>query len=276
MPEGPEVETIRLDLSEHLLGLSLEQVWLSGKKMRQTPVVSDFKPLFGVPVTSVNRKGKLLYFETAQHSGVFFHLGMSGRLHVNMPDDPTLSHTHFRGFFANGLELRLVDPRRFGGISVFLNSRQRDQELTRLGPDPLFLTSKDQAHLIKRIRSGHRNIKSILLDQSVMSGVGNIYASEALFGAGISPFLKGCELSVRQVTSLLKSTHDSLALAVKNRGTTFMSYQDAKGAKGQNLQHLKVFMKDQTPCPTCQEPIQKVLQNGRSTYFCAQCQRVNS
>ncbi len=274
MPEGPEVETIKVTLEPLLVGQTVTTVFTSGKSLRSPLIIQDLKLLCGKKITRVNRHGKLLWLLFGEKLNLLFRLGMTGKLIVEASDKIQAPHTHLvLSLQNNHREFRYVDTRRFGEILLCSDQTVLSGELKKMGPDPLSWTAQQQLIIAERINKSKRAIKEILLDQNILAGVGNIYASESLFDAHISPMKKGQELTTQQVKQLLKSILKILKIAVKNCGTSFSDYVDGQGEKGQNINYLKVFQRLGFACPNCQTKISKCTQGGRSTFYCAKCQK---
>lgn len=284
MPEGPEVETVRRSLVPLLLGRTLSRPRVSSKKLR-TPISRRHLLSFeGVVVTDLFRKGKLLGIATDRGGGLFVRLGMTGRLVVEPASQRPAPHTHVRFDVssvssvsgeagARALELRFVDPRRFGEVVPFMNDDDRDAELARLGPDGISLDDAGRAEVALRLRRTSRAVKDALLDQAIVAGVGNIYAAEALFKAGISPFVAAADLDDDATLRLVQAVEAVLQQGVNNRGTSFSDYVDADGKHGDNASQLLVFQREGEACRSCGTAIVRVVQGARSTFYCRVCQR---
>lgn len=273
MPEGPEVETIRRTLENEVRGQIIESIWRSAFALR-TPTDSEtFRFLNGDRIQTLSRTGKILLIETEQARGIFVQFGMSGKLQWTASDTELEKHTHLRIKLRDcDQELRFVDPRRFGDVKPFQSAAVRNQLLAQIGPDGIQLSKEQMRETAKRIRKCNRPIKTILLDQAMISGVGNIYACEALHLAKISPESLGSSLALREIESILSACKQVMNAAVLNKGTTFRSYVDGNGEKGGNQNHLRVFAKEKEPCPVCGKTIIRIVQSGRSTFYCKKCQ----
>jgi formamidopyrimidine-DNA glycosylase len=278
MPEGPEVETIRRSLHPLLVGRTVGAAWVSKKALRTRVPAKAFAPLAGRAITGTGRKGKLMWIDVDNGAGLFVRLGMSGKLTVGAPDADVAPHTHVRlplAATAGPLrELRYVDPRRFGEIVPFADATTKERELARMGPDAFALAGADKDDVVTRLRATERSLKDVLLDQSVLAGVGNIYAAEALYLARLSPFRTGKSLRGPDVARLLDAVAQVLKEAVGRRGTSFSNYVDGLGVPGENLGHLFVFQREGEPCRTCGRLVERATQGARSTFFCRTCQRV--
>jgi len=274
MPEGPEVETLRRSLGPLLVGRTLGAPFVSGLAMRErAPDTDGLRALTGRAVGALSRKGKLLVVHAGPDHGLFVHLGMSGRLVVEDASKPRAKHTHVVFPLDDGGELRFVDPRRFGEVRPFLHARALDDAWAALGPDPLALDDEGRfASVVDALGRTARSIKEALLDQHVVAGVGNIYVCEALFLAKVDPRARASDLSSEVRARVVRATMEAIALGIANGGTTLRDYVDALGREGRNQTALLVFQREGAPCPSCGAPVVRVVQGGRSTFFCEICQ----
>lgn len=274
MPEGPEVETVRRTLHPMVEGRRLGEAWVSDLALRRPVRATDFSGLVNQKIIGTGRHGKLLWLDVEKAGGIWVRLGMTGRLLVQRSTEEKHPHTHVVIPLDEGTEeLRYVDVRRFGEVVPYADTTLLQAERARMGPDPLTWNEDERVLVATKLKQTQRALKEALLDQSLIAGVGNIYASEALFEARISPFKKGQRASKAALLRLLDATEAVLRKAVKHRGTTFSDFVDSSGGEGQNLQHVAVFWRENEPCPSCLRPIEKAVQGGRSTYFCRKCQR---
>lgn len=274
MPEGPEVRTIAKTLKAELVGHSLGCVWQSGMRFRKSCPLDELKMLEGTTIDDVSSYGKVLFIESAQKPIVSAQLGMTGQLTIARQDAPVAKHTHLRWELNKSpFEIRYVDPRRFGLID-YCNEKKHSEILARLGPDPFLLKKPDYQKLIARMRASAREIKAVLLDQNVLVGVGNIYASESLFLSRIHPKTRALDISEAKYYALIDAVIEVLEMAYNNGGTTFSDFVDGTGKKGRNINYLQVFMRSGQPCHTCGHKIQSIKQSGRSSFFCAKCQEL--
>jgi formamidopyrimidine-DNA glycosylase len=273
VPEGPEVETVRRTLTPLLVGRVLGRPTVSRKALRTPTSSTKLRPLEGARVVSLGRHGKLLWIDVDGERGLLVRLGMTGRLVVEAGG--VKPHTHVRVPLGDGSELRYIDPRRFGEIVYFATPRMRDEARALMGPDALAFDDdpRGRAQAATNLRATRRSLKDALLDQSVLAGVGNIYAAEALFLARLSPFLRGIDLDATAAARLLDAVARVLASAVLHRGTSFSSYVDGSGKRGDNLAHVFVFQREGEPCRVCGSKIKRQVQGQRSTFFCHRCQR---
>jgi formamidopyrimidine-DNA glycosylase len=272
MPEGPEVKTVARTLANNLIGKRLGAFWHSEQKLRTKVDHEKIRKLEDRVVDNVDCYGKLLFIDVDKQPALLAQLGMTGQLSVVSRNAPVVAHTHVRWpLIDTDQELRYVDPRRFG-LFAPCDAREKETRISRLGPDPFTMDDKDAQNLAHAITRSTRCIKEILLDQSVLVGVGNIYASEALFLARINPLKRGDEVSSAKITELIAAICAVLHQAYENCGTTFSNYVDGNGEKGANQSFLKVFQRMDKPCPICMTPIKRIKQGGRSTFFCSRCQ----
>lgn len=271
MPELPEVETVRATLAPLLEGRTVLSTWRSRLNLHRQPPRAALleRALARQPVLAVLRRGKLLSVRTPV-GGVLCHLGMTGRLTVEPADAPVALHTHFRAALSDGHEWRLVDPRRFGMLHPFEGDPPADW--SALGPDP----TDPQAFTVEALRAAlkrtRRAVKLALLDQAVVAGLGNIYVAEALHISRIHPLRPAHALRDREFAPLHGAIVDVIAQGIRNRGTSLSDYVDARGERGGNQFHLRVYGRAGEPCPVCESAVRVVTQGQRSTFFCATCQ----
>jgi formamidopyrimidine-DNA glycosylase len=276
VPELPEVESVVRSLAPRLVGRRFDDLTL-GPHDITTPSGTPLRSLLaGRRIDQLTRRAKRILFRLDNETAFFIHLGMTGRLTLEHPDAPLKPHTHLTARFSvdathhnDLLELRFVDPRRFGEIRWL--DRQIDDPT--LGPEPL---EGDLAslvdHLHARLKSSTRCIKSALLDQSLIAGVGNIYADESLFSAGIHPLRPCKSISHDELTRLISELRLILDRAIASGGSSLRDYVDADGNPGA-YQHLhRVYARESEPCPRCQYPIARIVISTRSSHFCPVCQ----
>jgi formamidopyrimidine-DNA glycosylase len=274
MPELPEVETVARSLRPHLVGRTVGKLETSGLALR-APV--DKKRIaaacVGARVEGVRRIGKYLLVDLSRGDVLLAHLGMSGHFEVAGDDEPRAPHTHAVFFLDGGGQLRYVDARRFGVLRAYREKEiAGSPELSILGPDPL---SDDftVGYLESEMSRSRSDVKRFLLDQKKIAGLGNIYVSEALFAAKISPRRRCDRVKKPLVADLHRAIREILSASVARRGTTFRDYVDAEGARGGNQHHLAVYGREGEPCPSCKTAIRRLVQGARSTFYCARCQR---
>jgi formamidopyrimidine-DNA glycosylase len=278
MPELPEVETVRRHLERHLVGRTIVRAWTSGKKLRR-PIPRTLGPrLAGLAVLGVRRHGKFLLVDFAGGARLVAHLGMTGqfRFHATDPGPPAALpvHTHVLLTFEDGAALSYVDARRFG-LLVWL-APGADERLM-LGPpgrgvDPLAerLDGERLRGLYARTRGP---IKPALLDQARIAGIGHIYACEVLFRAAIAPTRRAHALSAPERETLAREIHAVLDHALEHRGTTISDFRDLDDRPGGYATALLVYDRVGEACGRCGDTIRRVVQAGRSTYYCPGCQK---
>lgn len=279
MPELPEVETVANGVHARVAGQRIARVWTSGKPQTfKTPESEIAQALTGSTIESVRRVGKTIVMTVQRKRSsteFLIHLGMTGRLLVSQPDVPIPPHTHAVLTLVDGREVRFVDPRRFGRLSIHhaLQKSERGEPLpTYTGPgrEPLTISPGD---FIALFRGRKTAIKAALLNQSLLHGVGNIYADESLFRAGIRPRRQAGRLTAEELLRLRKALMDVLRHAIRLGGSSVSDYVDADGVRGFfQLQH-KVYMRGGEPCLVCKTPIKRITLAGRGTHFCPTCQR---
>ncbi len=281
MPELPEVETIVRDLRPQLAGRRIESVQLTRdpairKRLVRYPNPTTFiHNLRGRTIRSVERRGKYLVMPL-DHDGerLVVHLGMTGHLRVWEPEETPVKHTHFRALLDSGLELRYDDPRQFGRLLLGTQDELVAGRAfpARLGPEPI-QGDLTEAEFDKIVKSRRRPIKSALLDQSFLAGVGNIYADEACFRAGIRPSRWTHRLTARERRALYSAIQEVLENGIAARGSSIINYVDAFGVRGGNQEKLLVYGRSGEPCVTCGTPLQGTRLAGRGTVYCRKCQR---
>jgi formamidopyrimidine-DNA glycosylase len=273
MPELPEVEITRRHLEAAMLGRSFSEVHVTHvRTARHNASPSEVEArLRGRKVTRVGRHGKFLEISLDDGQVMVVHLGMSGRWSVDGEAD--VPHTHFTAAMDDGSTVRFIDPRTFGFVAVYDEDDVVHSGLGRLGPDA-WADPPDAAALADRLSGRTAPIKALLLDQGPISGLGNIYADEALFRAGIHPLTPGGELSVADCASLLSATAEVLDAAIAHGGTTLddLAYLLPDGRAGENMTRLRVYGREGEACDQCGTPVERVVVRARSTHFCPTCQ----
>jgi len=274
MPELPEVETIARGVHERIAGERISSTWFSGKKEpMKSPVAAMAEALDGATIARVHRIGKHIVFDLARKGKTFaqwiVHLGMSGRLLVNDADVPQPPHTHAELNLSSRKLLRFVDPRRFGRLSV-VSFNKNEIGFTGPGSEPLTISGKEFATLFQ---GRNTSIKAALLNQSLLHGVGNIYADESLFRAKIRPPCRAGKLSQNQLATLRKALQNVLNEAIKLGGSSVSDYVDADGVEGFFQLRHRVYQRTGEPCLACKTPIKRITLAGRSTHFCTKCQK---
>ncbi len=273
MPELPEVETVRRALETGLEGLRVTDIHGRSVMMRR-PLDIEFiaSKIDGTTFATARRKGKYLLLDFEENGTLMVHLGMSGRLMLCETAEPLLDHTHLTLTLSDGRELRFVDPRRFG-FAHWLEPGEEDLDpsLAALGIEPLDPALEE---LIPPLFHARRSpVKSLILDQHLIAGVGNIYAAEALWRAGIRPTRKGSQTSIPRLRKLAIETREVIEEAVEQGGTTIRDYATPSGDFGYFAVKLRVYGKEGRPCPRCATNMKDTRIAGRTTVWCPNCQR---
>ncbi|KLU40698.1 MAG: bifunctional DNA-formamidopyrimidine glycosylase/DNA-(apurinic or apyrimidinic site) lyase [Limnochordia bacterium] len=277
MPELPEVETVRRTLEPYVLNRPICRVEVLYPRALQDTSPKEFsKALEGSSFVELRRRGKYLLFEVSTGLYMVVHLRMTGRLIVVSSNQvPIEKHTAAIFQFGEGSELRFVDQRKFGTINLLPPERLMDiRGLREMGPEPL--GDEFTPRYLARILKGRKApIKSVLLDQRRIAGLGNIYADEALFAAGIHPERPGGDLTLRETEELFHAVRSVLTDAVANQGTTFRDYRTGTGREGSFQNKLQVYGRKGEPCLRCGQALQHVRIGGRTSVFCPHCQGGN-
>ncbi|GAB4377119.1 MAG: DNA-formamidopyrimidine glycosylase [Calditrichia bacterium] len=267
MPELPEVETISRQIRANYLNKRIMEVEARPSRIFQNITAAEFaESLKGRILQAVKRFGKFMYWDLEDIFPVF-HLGISGVFLREKSDSRYPRHIHLTFRFDDRQALYFQDVRKFSKISLF-TSPPTFQEL---GVDPT--TTKFTLNKFKQLLNlKEKNIKTFLMDQSIIAGLGNIYVNEALHRAGISPFRVANQLNEREAEQLFHSIKEIITSAIQHFGTTYTAYRTVEGNSGENQYFLKVYQKHGEPCGRCGTPIRKVVQNSRSTFYCPNCQ----
>ncbi len=271
MPELPEVEVIRRGLAPLLVGRRFLGLEVGDKRLRQQSPPQELRRwVVGRRLEKLERRGKYLRFDLEGGVTLIIHLGMTGRLLAGPPPAPPLPHIHLVFEVEGGLNLYFQDVRRFGQVLVFPPGI-RPAPLDQVGPEP-FSPAVTASWLMARAQRRSRPIKNFLLDARVMAGIGNIYACEILFAAGLHPATPAGRLTLKEWDRVLRQTRRILKLAIAKGGTTVSDYLNSKGESGLFQLELKVYGRAGEPCGRCGTPIVRQVQAGRSTFFCSACQ----
>lgn len=274
MPELPEVETVANGVNARVRGQRITRVWTSGKpqtfKSSEAEIVET---LTGARIERVRRVGKTIVCDLRLPDGAsqfLVHLGMTGRLLVSVPEVPLPPHTHAVLTLGDGREIRFVDPRRFGRLSVMQCSDEQPEGYAGPGEEPTTIGAEEFARLF---RGRKLAIKAALLNQSILHGVGNIYADESLFRAGIRPRRHAGRLHRAELDRLHAALKQVLAQAIELGGSSVSDYVDADGVRGFFQLEHKVYGRAGQTCTVCGTPLKKIIVGGRTTVFCPGCQR---
>lgn len=271
MPELPEVETVRRSLNHLVKDKIIRDVDVFYDKMVRNVSVETFKKhLQDAPIKDIKRRGKYLLFDMGDYV-IVSHLRMEGRYFIKTLDQARDKHEHIIFYFRDGSTMRYHDTRKFGTFDlVKKGDLSTFKPLQSLGPEPM-----DEAltvpYLYRKLHHKTIAIKTALLDQKIIAGLGNIYVNEVLFLSKIHPETPCQHLKKKHIASIIDSSKRVLLQAIKDGGTTIRSYTSSLGVTGRFQQHLNVHM--QETCKVCDQPIQKIKVNGRGTYFCQRCQQ---
>lgn len=271
MPELPEVETTRRGIEPHLAGARVREVVVRRRDLRR-PVSENLSAIEGCCFTNIGRRSKYLLLGIDDGSTLLIHLGMSGSLRLVPPADPWKKHDHLAITLDNGRQLRFHDPRRFGLVLRLTGDPLRHSLLSGLGPEPLgdgFTPGWLATACAKRSAA----IKLAIMDARVVVGVGNIYASEALFRAGIDPRRSARRISKARLARLAAAIREVLEDSIREGGTTLRDFLHSDGEPGYFRQKLFVYERKGLPCRVCGAPIRHAVIGQRSTYWCPACQR---
>lgn len=270
MPELPEVETSRRGIAPWVLNQQVCGVVVRDRRLRW-PVPGDIdNELPGQVIRSLRRRAKYLLFETGAGTAML-HLGMSGSLRIIDSDEPAGKHDHVDIQFDSGKALRFRDPRRFGSLLWSRTPYEHDL-LRSLGPEPLS-DEFDGNYLRRKARGRRVSIKQFIMNGSVVVGVGNIYASEALFLARIHPRRRADRISAVRMSQLAEAIKSVLQSAIEAGGTTLRDFHGGDGEPGYFQQELNVYGRDDVPCPRCKRPVSVLVLGQRSTFYCKDCQK---
>lgn len=270
MPELPEVETTRRGIEPHLVGQQLAEVVLRCAKLRWPLERELVATLPGLTIRAVERRAKYLLLRL-DRGNLLLHLGMSGSLRVLPQPQPPGRHDHVDLIFTSGVVLRLHDPRKFGALLWCPGEPLQHRLLRALGPEPL--SDELNAHYLRKLASGRKQaVKPFIMSQQVIVGVGNIYASEALFRAGILPTAPAGSISLSRWQRLATAIKQVLNEAIEAGGTTLQDFTGGDGKPGYFKQQLQVYGRAGEPCTACHEQIRQIRLGQRSTYYCPRCQ----
>ncbi|MBP2099735.1 DNA-formamidopyrimidine glycosylase [Enterococcus rivorum] len=274
MPELPEVETVRKGLEKLVVGKKIEKVTILWPRIIERPEAELFaEKLLGQTIEKMERRGKFLIFKLTNYD-LISHLRMEGKYEINQSDEPIAKHTHVIFSFTDGSDLRYLDVRKFGRMVLVEKDQGANYKgILALGPEPIPSQFK-LAAFQKGLKKHHKAIKPLLLDQKLVTGLGNIYVDEALWEAKIHPEQPANTLKPKEVEELYYAIIDVLARAVEAGGTTIRTYLNALGEAGKFQISLHAYGQTDKPCERCGTPIKKIKVAQRGTHFCPKCQKV--
>jgi formamidopyrimidine-DNA glycosylase len=277
MPELPEVESLRRILARTAVGRTIVSARIGDKSLRRRVPIDFSASITGRRITNLSRRAKYLIVEFDGDDVLLLHLGMSGSLTHRRDGfrdgdfDPR--HDHLEFSLDDGTRLVYNDPRRFGMVRLLPRAELASTaELKGLGPEPL---SRDfnADFLASKARGRKAAIKNLIMDQRIVAGIGNIYAAEILFLAGVRPTRRAGRVTRAEIEKIVASTPIILRAAIGRAGTTFRSYRDSRGEPGRFAERLRVYGREGKPCYTCSTPIKNVVVGGRASFYCPKCQR---
>lgn len=270
MPELPEVETIRKGL-ENLCSRKITKIFRSNKKLRFESSL-DLQEIIGAKISEINRRARYLIINFSNKKSLILHLGMSGRVTVSK-DFEKLKHDHFACEFTDGTWLIFNDARRFGFVDLVETKNLKNHKmLSKLGPEPLS-DEFNFSYLKEKLQRKKMNIKTTMMDNEIVVGVGNIYINESLFDSGISPLRDANELTDSEIKKLIFSIKKIIAKAIDLGGSSISDYVTASGDLGNFQNSFKLYGRGGENCLHCKKLIQRIVQNGRSSFYCSTCQK---
>lgn len=271
MPELPEVETTCRGIAPHITGQQVSRVIVRDPRLRWRVPASLAKQLTGHTIQYVGRRAKYLLI-TTDIGSVIIHLGMSGSLRITDATAPAAAYEHVEFVFANGISLRLRDPRRFGAVLWTRTDPLQHKLLQHIGPEPLG-RDLNAEYLFRRSRKRTSSVKDFIMNSRIIAGVGNIYACEALFLAGIHPKRAAGNISLQRYQRLANAIKQVLRAAIRQGGTSLRDFTASDGKPGYFKQRLKVYGREAGRCHACGHTIRRITQGQRSSFYCPHCQR---
>lgn len=274
MPELPEVETVKETLKKIIIGKKIIDVKINYNKIIEYPEENVFKKeIINQTINDIKRRGKWLLFELNDYY-LLSHLRMEGKYFFKNSKDEHLKHEHIIFVFSDNTELRYLDSRKFGKMHLI-----KKDDLLNLRPlNELGLEPWDENLNINYLKEKYKNkkmpIKTVILDQSIVVGIGNIYADEILFLSNINPLKNAYLLSDSELKSIINNTKKVMEKSIKNGGTTIKSYESSEGVHGMNQNYLFVHSRENCKCKKCESMIIKIKVGGRGTYYCPNCQKL--
>ncbi|WP_029767978.1 bifunctional DNA-formamidopyrimidine glycosylase/DNA-(apurinic or apyrimidinic site) lyase [Haloglycomyces albus] len=276
MPELPEVETVRQGVARAFVGAEFAQVTVHHPRaVRKQAEGADYfsEVLKGASITGTGRRGKYLWLHLDNDQALICHLGMSGQLHVVTRPRSPHRHLRIRMSFRDERQLWFVDQRTFGGMELSETSDGLPDRVSHIAPD-VFDPAYSASQAIERLRAKNSDVKRVLLDQSWVSGIGNIYADEALWRSGVSPTRQGRDINSTKAKELLRHTTDVLSEAIAVGGTSFDElYVNVNGESGYFERSLSAYGREGLPCKRCDTRMRKKVIGGRASHYCPGCQR---
>ncbi len=276
MPELPEVEVVRKGLEPHLPGRMITAVRHDGKKLRTEVPYREMRSLLpGARIVALKRRAKYLIIEMDNHILLIIHLGMTGKLGLFETSHPAMAHDHLAWQLDNGLELRFNDVRRFGSVALIMPEQLTDLEDTffsTTGPEP-FDPEFSAAYLYRKATGRTVSVKNFIMNTTVVAGIGNIYANESLFAAGIRPGRQAGKIGLKRWALLVEKIKEVLNGAISCGGSSISDFIGAGGEKGYFQIRFCVYGRTGEQCPRCTSTIKAIRLGGRASFYCPKCQR---
>lgn len=273
MPELPEVETVRSQLAQRIVGMKIKNVLITYTKMIHSDFGTFKKDIEGATFLEPTRLGKYLFLHLDNNKTIISHLRMEGKYFYGDIQEIQSRHCHVR-FQSADKELSYSDTRKFGTMKlVETNTLDQVEEIAKLGPEPFF-ESCTVEYLYKQLQKRKMALKSVLLDQHVVCGIGNIYADEILYATKLHPEMKACDVSKRKVAQIIIESRRILTNGIQAGGASIRTYQALDKIDGMFQLELMVHMQKDKPCKKCEMPIVKTKVGGRGTYYCPRCQKL--
>lgn len=274
MLEMPEVETVKRGLNARVKGRKITHVEIRYQNLITGDVEQFIEFVTGAIIENVDRRAKFLLIHLDNGYTIISHLRMEGRYRISADPSAIDKHSHAIFTLDNGEKMIYNDVRKFGRMQLWrTDDLSENKSIKKLGPEPLSSEFTFQ-NLKPRIMRHHKDIKTVLLDQSVMSGLGNIYVDEVLWKIKLHPKTPANHLSDEDIQNIIEASNKEMKIGIESGGSTVRSYVDANGHMGNMQNNLKVYGKEGTPCPRCQTLIEKIKVGGRGTHFCPRCQVV--
>ena len=273
MPEMPEVEQVRKTLAPHITGKKILNVQVRLERLIKYPAADKFcADLTGKTITEVGRKGKYLVLATDDGQQLIVHLRMTGALMAQNSSQPEPAYAKIKFTLSDDTDMWFTDIRTFGTLYLIKDGDYYIDGYETLGPEPLSAEFTAE-YLLPIVRKSRKAIKTLILEQKVIAGLGNIYADECLALAKINPMRLANTLTDDEVSRLHEAVNTVIAQGIKNRGTTFRDYKDGEGNKGENQKYLLVYGRGGEACKNCGQPLQTAKVGGRGTTYCPHCQK---
>lgn len=274
MPELPEVQTIVDALKKTIVGKKIKLVKIDSSRVFSQNTIFLKKGLKRQKITDIKRRGKFIIINFPQNQSLLIHLGMTGGIFYSRKNHPQKKHDHLVMEFADGTQIRYHDPRKFGKVKRLDSSKiDKTSEIAKLGPEVFEISPREFVEILKK-RKGR--IKTILLNQKVLAGLGNIYSDEALFDAKIHPLTKADKLKEKRLLKLHRSIQKILKKAIKVGGSSMNDYLKIDGEKGLFQFQHRVYRREGKPCKRCRTKIKRIRISQRSSFFCPRCQKLRT